>query len=155
MRHFEDIELGVETQIGAHTFTAEEIKAFAAKYDPQSFHTDEEAAARSQFGALCASGWHTAAIWMKLVLEKRNREFAEDPDRDGSHMGPSPGFENMKWTRPVYVGDTISYSTKPVSKELLPKRPGWGIVTSENAGVNQHGERVFEFTARVLVGCRK
>ncbi len=62
MRFFEDIEIGVTEQLGSYTFTAEEIKRFAAKYDPQPFHMDEKAAAESHFGALCASGWHTAAV---------------------------------------------------------------------------------------------
>ncbi len=155
MKHYEEIEIGVEAQLGSHTFTADEIKKFAAKYDPQPFHMNEEAAARSQFGALCASGWHTAAIWMQLMIEYRKRLLAEDPTQNSDHMGPSPGFQNMKWTKPVFVGDTITYSTKPIAKELAPKRPGWGFVTSENAGVNQHGERIFEFTSRVLVGCLK
>ncbi len=65
MKFFEDIRVGETADIGRHTFTAEDIKAFAARFDPQPFHVDEAAAARSHFGRLCASGWHTACVWMR------------------------------------------------------------------------------------------
>ena len=68
MKFFEDIAVGERAELGRHTFTAEAIKAFARRYDPQAFHVDEAAAARSHFGALCASGWHTAAVWMRLMV---------------------------------------------------------------------------------------
>lgn len=154
MRFFEDIEVGSEEQIGAYTFTAEEIKRYAAKYDPQPFHVDEEAARQSHFGALCASGWHTAAIWMKLMIAHRAKEILETMNGDASHMGPSPGFDDMRWIRPVYVGDTISYTSRITDKRLLTSRPGWGLVMHENSGVNQKGEQVFSFRSSVLVGLR-
>lgn len=156
MRFFEDIEIGTEEAIGSYLFTADEIKRFAAKFDPQPFHTDEEAAKQSHFGALCASGWHTAAIWMKLMIAHRKRELVatQAEDQQQAPLGPSPGFDNMKWLKPVYVGDTISYSTQVSAKRKLSSRPGWGLVSANNAGVNQDGDVVFTFTSHVLVGLR-
>lgn len=156
MRFFEDIEIGVQEHIGEFTFTAEEVKAYARKFDPQPFHIDEEAAKRSHFGALCASGWHTAAVWMKLMIAHRKRQIAamaaENVPR--APLGPSPGFNDMKWLKPVFAGDTISYSSCISAKRLLNSRPGWGLVSATNGGVNQHGEEVFSFTSHVLVGLR-
>jgi len=89
---------------------ADEIKAFAREFDPQPFHLDEEAAARSHFGALCASGWHTAAVCLRHVVLARQRQQAE-LRRCGepvARTGPSPGLRDLKWPRPVYVGDTIA-----------------------------------------------
>ena len=74
MKFWEDIAVGERAEIGRHTFTADGIKAFARRFDPQPFHLDEAAAARSHFGALCASGWHTASVWMRLMVEHQNRE---------------------------------------------------------------------------------
>ncbi len=102
---FEDIEIGGKRVLGTHTFTEDEIIAFAKKYDPQSFHIDPEAAKASMFGGLIASGWHTAAIWMRLAIESRQREAAGRRRR-----GPGRGFARLsrtcKWLRPVRPGDT-------------------------------------------------
>ena len=74
MKFFEDIRVGETVEIGSHVFTAEDIKTFAQRFDPQPFHVDDEAAARSHFGQLCASGWHTACVWMRLLIDRRRRE---------------------------------------------------------------------------------
>ncbi len=158
MRFFEDIEIGTEEPLGSHTFTADEIKAYAARFDPQPFHLDEEAAARSHYGRLCASGWHTAAVWMKLMIAHSKRQLDENPPEPGvdhAPLGPSPGFDDLKWLKPVFAGDTISYSTRLTSKRRLGSRPGWGLVSANNAGVNQNGETVFSFTSRVLVRLKR
>jgi acyl dehydratase len=73
MKFFEDIRVGETVEIGNHIFTAEDIKTFAQRFDPQPFHVDDEAAARSHFGRLCASGWHTACVWMRLLIDRRRR----------------------------------------------------------------------------------
>src|SRR6185437_15303805 len=73
MRYFEDIQIGDRYSLGHHTFSAADIKTFARRFDPQLFHLDEAAAARSHFGALCASGWHTAVTWMRLIVDYRRR----------------------------------------------------------------------------------
>ena len=110
MKFFEDIVAGERFEVGRHTFLADDIKAFARRFDPQPFHLDEAAAARSHFGALCASGWHTAATWMRLMVEHQRRE--DDAQRARGEpvaaLGPSPGFRELKWLKPVYAGDTIA-----------------------------------------------
>lgn len=149
MRFLEDVAVGERTTFGSHTFTAEEIRRFASAYDPQPFHMDEEAAARSHFGALCASGWHTAAMWMRFMVRHRQRAAsggAVMPD-----LGPSPGFDDLKWLKPVYAGDTIAFSTEVVAKRESRSRPGWGVVTSRNEAHNAAGDLVFCFTGHVLV----
>src|SRR5215467_10857760 len=101
MKYYEDIDLGERHVIGSHTFTADEIKTFAAQYDPQPFHVDEAAAARSHFGALCASGWHTVGTWMRLRVQHLQREDAERAARGEpiAKLGPSPGFRELKWPK--------------------------------------------------------
>ncbi|HXN43414.1 MAG TPA: MaoC/PaaZ C-terminal domain-containing protein, partial [Xanthobacteraceae bacterium] len=81
MKYFEDFQVGDKIVIGRHTFSAEEIKSFAERFDPQPFHLDETAAARSQFGALCASGWHTAVMWMRLRMDQMRGEVEEQRAR--------------------------------------------------------------------------
>src|SRR5512134_3911517 len=106
MKYFEDIEVGERHEIGSYTFTADSIKRFAAGYDPQPFHLDEEAAARTHFGALVASGWQTVSIFMKLTVQDRKRE-ADAMRARGEPVakaGPSPGFRNLRWLKPVFAG---------------------------------------------------
>ncbi len=153
MNFFEQIEAGERYLLGSHTFGAEEIKSFARRFDPQAFHVDDEAAKRSHFGALCASGWHTAAIWMRLMVDHRRREAEARRARGepAATIGPSPGFRDMKWLKPVYVGDTISYATEVTDKRLSNSRPGWGLVTLFNTGDNQNGARVISFSSTAFV----
>ncbi len=149
MNYFEDVEIGLSATLGSHTFTRDEIIAFATVYDPQPFHLDEEAARRSPFGALCASGWHTAATWMKCLMDYQTRTIAEG--RPVRAAGASPGFRNMRWLKPVYAGDTVTYTTEVTEKSASRSKPEWGVVRSHNTGTNQHGDLVFEFEGAVLV----
>jgi acyl dehydratase len=153
MKYFDDIEVGDRMTIGSHTFTAQEIKAFAAQYDPQPFHMDEAAAARSHFGALCASGWHTAAMWMRLRILYGRVEDAERAARGepSAALGPSPGFRELKWLKPVYAGDTISYAFEVIEKRASQSRPGWGLIHVRNTGTNQKGEPVLSFISTAFV----
>ncbi|MDJ1159314.1 MaoC family dehydratase [Chelatococcus sp. SYSU_G07232] len=148
----EDLAPGNVTDLGAYHFTAEEIVRFAQAFDPQPFHTDAEAARESHFGALCASGWHTAAVWMKLMAGHAERQMraAAATGRPSARLGPSPGFSDLKWSKPVYAGDTLRYRTEIVSARPSLTRPQWGIVTHHNTAENQRGERVFEFTGRAF-----
>lgn len=149
---FDDLVVGRVMSIGSFAFTPEVIKRFARDWDPQPFHMDEAAAKESHFGALCASGWHTASVWMKLMIAHRRRQM-EAAAADGERMaklGPSPGFRNLRWMKPVYAGDTISYYSVLADKRPSASRPQWGLVFSQNVGENQHGERVFEFMGSVL-----
>src|SRR5215207_11050012 len=105
MRFFDDIRIGDKVTIGSHLFTAEEIKTFAGQYDPQPFHLDETLAKQSHFGALVASGWHTAAQWMRNMVAYRKGE-ADAMRRRGEPVpviGPSPGFKDMRWLKPVFA----------------------------------------------------
>ena len=152
MKFFDDLVVGERYELGSHTFTADAIKIFARRFDPQPFHLDEAAAARSHFGALCASGWHTASVWMRLMVQYQVREDAARRARgEGvATLGPSPGFREMKWLKPVYAGDAVKYSTEIIDKRVSNSRPGWGIMSIRNTGVNQHGATVLAFQGSVF-----
>jgi acyl dehydratase len=153
MQYFEDLQIGVRTDLGGHTFNAEEIKAFAAGYDPQPFHVDEAAATASHFGQLSASGWHTAAMWMRLMVDhlRRDDEARRARGEPVAELGPSPGFRDLRWLKPVYAGDTVSYASEVVETRALKSRPGWGLMTIRNSGTNQHGELVISFVSTAFV----
>jgi acyl dehydratase len=148
-RWFDDLEIGERRELGSYLFTADEIIAFARIFDPQPFHIDAEAAKHSSFGALCASGWHTAAVWMMLMIAGRDRQ-ADLAGPDGPRLGSSPGFRNLKWLKPVYAGDTLIYSTEVIDRRETRSRPGWGLVFNRNSAVNQNGELVFQFDGCVF-----
>ena len=144
---FDDIALDTRRPIGPFHFTAENIIRFAERYDPQPFHLSEEGAAKSHFGRLAASGWHTGAVWMKLMIADRDRRDAGFRAR-GLELpppGPSPGFRNLRWIAPVHAGDTITYDSIISDKRASASRPGWGLVFFKNSGVNQRGAKVFSF----------
>lgn len=153
MKFFEDTQIGDTIELSRHTFTAEEIKAFARRFDPQPFHLDEEAAAQSHFGALCASGWHTASIWMRMLVEAKRRASEEMTARGEpvAMMGPALGFRDLKWLKPVYVGDTIAYQSEVVDKRTSNSRPGLGLVSIRTTGANQKGETVISFVSTTFV----
>ena len=150
MIYYEDIEIGARRELGSYTFTADEIKRFARQFDPQPFHLDEEAAKRSHFGALVASGWHTASVFMKLQSKMINETGA-----DVRMSGPSPGYRNLRWLKPVFAGDTLTYATEIVSKRELATRREWGIVFTHITALNQRGELVYEFEGSVLFARRE
>jgi acyl dehydratase len=145
MTYFEDMRVGDRIELGSHTFTADEIKSFARRYDPQLFHVDEAAAARSHFGKLCASGWHTAAVCMRLLIDTRRREDEARRARGEpvAQYGVSPGVRDIRWSRPVYVDDIISFASEIVELRPVASRPGWGLVAARNTGTNQRGEIVY------------
>jgi acyl dehydratase len=153
VKYLEDIEVGERVAVGHHTFKADEIKAFATRFDPQAFHIDEAAAERSHFGALVASGWHTAVMWMRLMIDQRKRE-AEAARARGEPvpaMGPALGFRELKWLKPVYVEDTIDYAYEVVETRVSESRPGVGLLTVRATGVNQGGEAVISFVSTTFV----
>src|SRR5947209_19489996 len=153
MRFFEQMEVGQRRQIGSFTFTAEAIKKFAAQFDPQAFHLDEEAGRKSLFGGLAASGWHVGSVCMKLLVDDTQRQAREATARgvEVAVWGPSPGFRELRWIRPVLSGDTISFASEIVSKRTSDTRPQWGIVQARNTGTNQRGELVFSLLATAFV----
>lgn len=148
---YEDKKVGDAAALGAHTFTRESIIAFALLYDPQPFHLSEEAGKASIYGSLIASGWHTASVCMRLLIDWRDRVRAERAALGEAlpQLGLSPGFRDMRWLAPVRAGDTVAYSTR-VESLRKTRRPQWGLVTSRNIGLNQHGAEVFVFTSIVL-----
>ncbi len=142
----------VKLELGTVHFSAESIIHYAKKFDPQPFHLDAEAARNSVFEGLCASGWQTSASWMKCFLAYWERE-AGRLISDGIQppkLGPSPGFRNMKWHRPVYAGDDVTYFTTMIASRPLASRPGTFMNTTLNEGVNQKGETVVTFESSVL-----
>ncbi len=153
MKYFEDIRVGDTYAVGRYTFNADEIKAFAARFDPQLFHLDEDAAAASHFGALCASGWHTAVVWMRLMVDYRRRlaDAARARGEPVAGVGPALGFRELKWLKPVYVGDTIDYASEVTETRISNSRPGFGLMTLLSTGVNQNGEAVISFLSTAFV----
>ncbi|MDW9362407.1 dehydratase [Sinorhizobium meliloti] len=145
-------QAGRKVVTGSLTFTAEDIVRFARDFDPQPFHVDEEQASQSLFGGLCASGWHTSAGWMQCFL----RFWKEEIRRlaaEGLHapkLGPSPGFKELRWLKPVYAGDTITYAVTLLEARIVASRPGWRINTILCEGENQHGEPVIRFESKVI-----
>lgn len=153
MRFFEDIEVGQRRELGSFTFTAEDIKRFASQFDPQRFHLDEEEGRNSLFGGLAASGWHVAAVYMKLLVADSQRlaELARARGEPVAIGGPSPGFRELRWLKPVLAGDTITYVSVAESLRPSGSRPEWGILLARNTGTNQRGELVFTFLASGFV----
>ena len=153
----EDIVVGEVIDLGAHTFDRDEIIAFAQQFDPQPFHLSEEGGRKSLFGGLAASGWHTAATFLRHLVDARqaHERQLEAQELQLAQWGPSPGFKNMLWFKPVLVGDRIEFRNKVVETRPLKSRPTLGLVVSTGEGRNQNGEIVFRFTGQVLVERRK
>jgi acyl dehydratase len=152
MRMAELYPFGEATEIGSLTFTAEDIVRFARDFDPQPFHLDEELAKQALFGGLCASGWHSSAGWMKCFVPfwmgecKRLAAEGITPPQ----LGPSPGFTKLNWLKPVFAGDTITYSVTLLTSRALASRPGRLVNTILCAGKNQNDEPVIRFESTVL-----
>ncbi|RKP43673.1 MaoC family dehydratase [Trinickia fusca] len=143
---FEDLRVGSRDEIGTHTFTAEEILAFAERFDPQPFHIDEQAARASQFGGLIASGWHTCSVMMGMLV--RNV-------LNGSTSMGSPGIEEIRWLKPVRPGDAIRMFNSVIDKRVSSSRPELGIATTLWEGVNQDDETVVTVRSKVMFGLRE
>lgn len=153
MLFFEDIEIGTITRLGSHSFTEDEIVAFARAFDPQAFHLDAAAGARTHFGGLVASGWHAVAISSRLRAQAWARQHAalRREGRPVPRLGPSPGFKNLKWLRPVRPGDTLAFASEVTAKKPSASRPEWGLVFTRESAADPAGEPVLEFTNCVFV----
>jgi acyl dehydratase len=143
--YWEDLQPGSVRELGSVTVSAEEIKEFASQFDPQPFHVDELAGRHSIFGNLCASGWHTCALAMKLTVENFLNE--------SSSMG-SPGLENLRWLKPVYPGDTLTLKHSIVEARALRKRRDTGLVRAMWEMFNQNGEKVMQMEGYGMFGRR-
>jgi len=137
----EFFRIGTTMTLGSHTFEPEAIKAFARKYDPQIFHIDEEAARKSVLGGLCASGWHTCAMFMRMLCDA----FLLDSTCQGA-----PGVDQVKWKKPVLAGDTLRGNLVVLAKRLSRSKPQLGFITMRSELVNQRGESVFELENSVM-----
>ena len=130
---WEDFEVGERSEMGRHTFERDEIVAFARQFDPQPFHIDPQAAKASPFGGLIASGWHTCAVGMRLMVDQYIGRTVS--------LG-SPGIEDIRWLRPVRAGDTLTYSRTVIESRASTSREGVGLVKHRWEAVNQSGETV-------------
>ncbi len=144
-RWYEDIVIDDNFDLGAHTFSAEEIISFGKLYDPQYFHTDPEAAKQSHFGGLVASGWHTVTVGHRKMVdaifaeEDRIRGLGKEP----GVSGPSPGVNKMEFKAPVRPGDTVTYVLAVTGKRASNSIPGWGLLFNTISATNQRGELVY------------
>ena len=143
MIYFEDLEVGAETEYGSYEVTRDEVLEFARKYDPQPFHLSDEAAAKTHFGRIAASGWHTAAMVMAVIARHVVGE-------EQAGLG-SPGIDELRWKKPVYPGDTLHVRGKIVDKTPSRSRPDIGSFRTDTTVTNQHGEPVMTFTSIVLM----
>src|SRR5690349_25007460 len=146
MQYFEDLEVGRKQAFGRYDVTRAEVIEFATKYDPQPFHLDDDAAAKTHFGRLSASGWHTCAMTMSMLVAnlKENRQ---------AGLG-SPGMDNLRWLKPVFPGDTLRCETTILEKRRSKSRPEMGLFKSHLKVFNQHDEPVMEMTSNGLIEVR-
>ena len=131
--YWEDLEIDSVRELGSHTITREEIMDFARQFDPQPFHLDEQAAKESVFGGLCASGWHTCGLAMRLMVTNFLHEAAS--------LG-SPGLEDVRWLKPVFPGDTLSLRHAILAKRPMNSRPDVGLVRTRGMMFNQDQAQV-------------
>lgn len=143
MRYFEDLEIGAETHFGSYEVTREEVLDFARRYDPQPFHLSDEEAAKTHFGRIAASGWHTCAMTMAVIA----RHVVEG-EQEG--LG-SPGVDELRWLKPVYPGDTLHVTGKLIEKTPSRSKPEIGSFRTETTVTNQDGVPVMRFTSIVLI----
>ena len=143
--YFEDFFAGQEIALGSRTVSEAEIIAFATQFDPQPFHVDHDVAAKSIYGAVIASGWHTCSMMMRMVV---------DGLMAGSSSMGSPGLEKVRWILPVRAGDTISVSYLTTEVKASASKPNRGVVWSTWRAVNQHGELVCTIEGMGMFGRR-
>jgi len=146
LKYFEDLVVGTKASFGRYEVTREEVVEFASKYDPQPFHLSDEAAAQTYFGRLSASGWHTAAMAMRMAVENMK----------GAHITSlgSPGIDELRWLKPVYPGDVLRCETELLDKRVSRSRPEMGITKGRTIVLNQHDEAVMAFVANGLIRTR-
>lgn len=143
MRYFEDLEIGAETYFGSYNVTREEVLEFAHKYDPQPFHVSDEEAAKTHFGRIAASGWHTCAMTMAVLAR-----YAVKHEQAG--LG-SPGVDELRWLKPVYPGDTLYVRGKLIEKTPSRSKPEMGSYRTLTTVTNQDDMPVMRFTSIVLI----
>ena len=145
-RYFEDFEAGETIELGNVEVSEDEIVEFARRYDPQTFHIDAERAKDSIYGGLIASGWHTAALCMRLLVD--------GVFGDSSAMG-SPGVDELRWLKPVRPGDVLAGRITVLERVPSRSKPDRGIVRFRAELDNQHGETVLRFDGLAMMGRRE
>ena len=143
MIYWDDIAVGAETLFGHYEVTREEVLEFARKYDPQPFHLDDDAAARTHFGRIAASGWHTCAMTMAVIAR-------HVVATDQAGLG-SPGVDELRWLKPVYPGDRLTVSGKVVEATPSRSKPGIGSIRTATEVTNQDGVPVMRYNSIVLM----
>ena len=143
MIYFEDLETGAETEFGTYEVTREEVLEFAKKYDPQPFHLSDEAAAKTHFGRIAASGWHTAAMTMAVIARHVVKH-------EQAGLG-SPGIDELRWKKPVYPGDTLTVRGEVLEKTPSRSKPEIGSFRTRTTVTNQDGDTVMTFVSIVLI----
>ena len=146
MLYYEDIEVGVVRRFGSKEVVREEVIDFASKYDPQPFHLDDAAAAQTYFGRLSASGWHTGAMMMRMMVDDMKQH-------EQAGLG-SPGIEDLRWLKPVYPGDTLCCESEILEKRRSGSRPEMAIIQSRMTVFNQHDEPVMTMRSAGLIRVR-
>lgn len=146
MQYFEDLVIGTTSSFGSYTVTREEVIAFAEKFDPQPFHLSDEAAAGTHFGRLSASGWHSCAMTMAMLVENLKAQ-------DQAGLG-SPGIDELRWLRPVYPGDTLRCESELLSKRVSASRPEMGIFKTRLTVYNQDDVPVMTYLSNGLIRTR-
>jgi len=144
--YFEDLEIGTKASFGRYEVTREEVLEFAAKYDPQPFHLSDEAAAKTHFGRISASGWHTCAMTMRMLVDNIT-------ERKQAGLG-SPGQDELRWHKPVYPGDVLRVETELLEKTRSRSRPEMGSFKSIVTVLNQNDEKVMTFRSIGLIAVR-
>ena len=146
MIHYEDIEVGSRQSFGRYEVTRDEVVDYASKYDPQPFHLSDEAAAKTYFGRLSASGWHTCAMTMRMLVDNMSTV-------QQAGLG-SPGIDNLRWIKPVYPGDVLRCETEVIEKRRSKSRIDMGLFKSRVQVFNQDGVVVLEMTSNGLIRVR-
>ena len=146
MQYLEDMKVGTKASFGRYEVTREEVLEFAGKYDPQPFHLDDEAAAKTHFGRISASGWHTCAMTMAMLVENltKNKQ---------AGLG-SPGLDELRWLKPVYPGDTLRVESELTEVTPSRSRPEMGSTKAKVTVFNQHDEPVMRLLSIGLVARR-
>jgi acyl dehydratase len=145
-RFFEDYRAGATYEFGSIAVEEAEVIAFARRFDPQPFHTDPVAAQQSVFGGLIASGWHTASLMMRLIVD----HFLAPSTSLGS-----PGVDELRWLKPVRPGDTLALRVTILEANRSRSKPDRGVIRSSIEVLNQHGDVVMSLLALNLVRCRE
>lgn len=148
MKYYEDLVVGTVTRASrSYKVTREEVIEFASKYDPQPFHLDDAAAEKTHFGRLSASGWHTGAMAMRMMVEGWK-------DQEPTAGLGSPGIDELRWVKPVYPGDELTVEMELISKRRMKSRRDMGLSKSRQTVYNQNGEIVMTMVSNGLIKVR-